>query len=86
MAVTDRGADPGGEELHLAVFIGRAVVEIEPGRTAILGHGRFYHGHQVDEVVIKEDVDTGNKPAGVVDQGDHVDAVLFPVLRFQPGA
>lgn len=86
MAVTDGGSDPCGEEFHLVVLIGGPIVEIEPYRPAKLRDGRLYYGHQVDEVVIKKDIDTSDKTAGVIDQGDHVNAVLFPVFRFQPWA
>ena len=86
MAVTDRGADPCGKQLHLVVFIGRAVVEIKPGRPAELRNGGFNNRHQVNEVVVEKDIDTGDEPAGVVDQGDHVNAVFFPILCLQPWA
>ena len=86
MAVTDCGSDPGGEEFHLVVLIGGSIVEIEARRPSKLGNGRFYNRHQANEVVVEKDIDTGDEPAGVIDQGDHVNTVLFPVFRLQPGA
>ena len=80
MAVADRGTDPCGKELHLVILIGRSIVEIEPGRPAKLGNGRSYNRHKVNEVVIKKDIDTGNEPAGVIDQCDYANAVLLPVF------
>ena len=82
-AIPYSGADPCRKEFHLPVFIGTAIVKIEDLWSSVLGNSRFYHRHQVHEVVVEEDVYADDEAARIIDQGDDIDAALFSVLCFQ---
>jgi len=81
-AVVDSGTDTGSEQFHLSVLVGRTVIEVKNLWLSILGNCGLYNGHQVDKGVIKEYVSTKDKMTGIIDQGDHIDAMLFTVSRF----
>ena len=83
MAVADGRADAGRKKLHLFVFVGRSIVKVEHLWLSILGYGRFHDRHKIYKGIIKKYVNSGDEPACVVDQGDHIDAVLFSVIRLK---
>ena len=79
-AVIQRGADSGGKQFHLPVFVGTAVIKVEQFWPSVLSRGGFHDGHEVDEVVVEKDVNAGDKPAGIINEGDDVELV-FPAVR-----
>ena len=57
-----------------------SVIKVENAGTSVLGNCTFHDRHQVNEGVIEEHTGSGDKPAGVIDQCDYVNAVLLPVF------
>ena len=88
-AVIDGGSDAGGQQFHLFVLIGAAVIEIEHPGHAVLCHSAFHHGHEVYEGILEEHPCPGDKAACVIDQGDHIypafPAVCCPEVRPDAG-
>ena len=84
-AVADHGSDPGSQQFHLPVFIGWAVIKVENLGLSVPGDGRLHDGHQVHESIMKEDIRAKDKAAGIIDQGNHINAVFPAVRGFQPG-
>ena len=85
-AVADHRADPGGQKFHLPVFVGGTVIKVENLWPAILGDGRFHDGHKIHEGIVKEDIRTKDKAAGIIDQRDHINTMLLSICGFQIGA
>lgn len=77
------GADSCRQKFHLFIAVGLAVVKVKHLWTSVLGNSGFDDGHQIYKVVIKEDVNSHNKAAGIINQGDNVNLVLLSVRGFQ---
>ncbi len=84
-AVADHRSDPGSQQFHLPVFVGRSVIKVKNLGLAVLGDGRLHDGHKIHESIMKEDICPQDKPAGIVDQGNHINAALSAVRSLQPG-
>ena len=84
-AVTDHSPDPGGQQLHLPVFVGGSVIKVEDLRSAVLGNGGLHDRHKIHEGIVKKDIRTEDKAAGVVDQGDHINTVFLSICSLQIG-
>ena len=84
-AVADHGSDPGSQQFHLPVFVGWAVIKVENLGLAVLGDSGLHDRHKIYESIMKEDICPQDKPAGIVDQSNHINAVFPAVRGFQPG-
>ena len=84
-AVADHRSDPGSQQFHLPVFVGSPVIKVENLRPAVLGDGGLHDGHKIHEGIVKEDIRTKDKAAGIIDQGNHIDTMLLSVCGFQIG-
>ena len=49
----------------------------------ILGNGRLHDGHQIDEVVVEENIYPNNEAAGIVNESNDEDFVFLPVRKPQ---
>jgi len=85
-AIADHRSNPGSQKFHLSVLIGGTVIKVENLWFAILGNSRFHNGHKIYEGVVKENIRSKDKSAGIINQRDHINTMLFPVSGFQIGA
>ena len=84
--VADDRADPGRQQFHLPVFIGGSIIKVENLWSAVFGDRRFHDGHKIHEGIVKEDIRTKDKTAGIIDQRDHINTMLLSIPGFQIGA
>ena len=76
LTVMDGGSDPCSEELHLLIAETWPVVKAEQPRPAVFCDGRPYDFHEVDEGIVEKGIRGDDEPAGIIDQGDDVQALL----------
>lgn len=84
-AIADHRSDPGSQKFHLLVLIGRTVIKVENLWFAILGNNRFHNGHKIYEGVVKKNIRSKDKSAGIIDQCDYINTMLLPISGFQIG-
>ena len=84
-AIADHRSDPGSQKFHLSVLIGSTVIKVENLWFAIFGDGWFHDGHKIFECVVKESIRSKDKPAGIINQCDHINTMLLPISGFQTG-
>ena len=84
-AVADHGSDPGSQQFHLPVFVGWAVIKVENLGLAVLGDSGLHDRHKIYESIMKEDICPQDKPAGIVDQSNHINACFLPSGVFSQG-
>ena len=78
-AIVKAYAKSGSQQTHLFILIWWAIVKVEDLWFPI-GCDRIAHDtHQIDKIVIHEDVDTGDHSAGIVQQCDDIGTFLFAI-------
>ena len=82
----DDRADSGSKEFHLFILKGTAIVEVKHPGSAIFGNSRFHNRHEVYKVVIKEDINAYDETAGIINESDDINFVLFAIGSFQIGS
>ena len=70
----DRGTDPCRQKFHLFVPVAGAIIETEQFRPSIFGYSGPDHRHQVFVVILIKQICPDKETAGIIDQGNNVDA------------
>ena len=83
LVIMDNRTDSGSKKFHLFIFKGTAIVKVKHARSAIFGNSRFHDRHKVYEVVIIENINTNDETAGIIDESNDRDFMLFAIGSFQ---